>query len=193
MHFLNRCWYSCSTLLHISAVRSFLKTFSIFNLSSWIFCGRSAYTLDFTKPHGKKSHGVKSGERGGHGMLCDPRPIQRLGNCSSKKCRTLRPQWGGAPSCMNTMLSCNPFSSTWGQNFSWSICRYMSLVTFWSKKNGPYVQFFDNAAHTVVRGEWRASSLVQLGLDLDQNLQFCLFKGPSRWKWASSEKVTKDR
>ena len=77
------------------------------------------------------------GQRGGHDMLCNPRPIQRLGNRASKKCRIFSLQWGGAPSCINTMLSDDRFSSTRGQNFSWSICRYMSLVTFWSRKNGP--------------------------------------------------------
>ena len=64
------------------------------SFSSWMDVGLVLYTFDFTNPHRKKSHGVRSGERGGQGMLGDPRPIHLFGIFLFSQSRTGSPQWG---------------------------------------------------------------------------------------------------
>ena len=73
-------------------------------------CAPFCVYLGLDVPSQKKITGVKSGDRGGHGMLDEPLPIQRFGNFSSSQLRTLRPKCGGAPSRMNLIEFSNRFS-----------------------------------------------------------------------------------
>jgi hypothetical protein len=50
--------------------------------------------MSLTHPYRKKSSGIISGERGGHG-IGPSRPTQRPGNCMWRNSRTIRAQFGG--------------------------------------------------------------------------------------------------
>lgn len=90
-----------------------LPFFSQFILGAYLVW----WKLCTKKPYNKEPHGVISGARAGHpvGPSC---PIQRSEKCSSKRSRTSKDQWRGAPSSKKMMfgMSCNSgitTSSTW--------------------------------------------------------------------------------
>ena len=61
-------------------------------------------TLSLTYPNKKKSRGVISGDRGGHGVG-QSLPVHLFGNAASTNRQTCKPQCGGAPSCWKILES----------------------------------------------------------------------------------------
>ena len=115
--------------------------------------------------------------------------------------RVLFEQWGGAPSCWNTIVSISmPFFLLNARtNFLCIILMYCSMLTVTqfpslsSKKYGPKIPPLPIAHHSVTFS-WLNSWWVCLWGCWDaQNLMFCLLTCPLKWKWASSLKRIKPR
>lgn len=128
--------------------------------------GRYIYKALHIPPE-EKSHGVRSGDVGGHCRNTQSVWLEHL-NCLSGRgvcryCLTLRHPWSGAPSCWK-IKSEDSSSCNFSINQFCSMIRYTSPFTVpSSKKNGPYTRFFDMAQNTFTLGESRTCSRLTWG------------------------------
>ena len=159
---------TCSILL-LKPFRTFanisgvivLNTSLIWSHMSSLVCGAAAYTRSLTYGQTKKSNGVRSGERGGHGCAV-LREMTRRPNKRRRILRLPRVVCTRAPSCINHVVrrsgagiqSLNSSSRNWP---------YFSAVSVPSKKWGPTIRSPTMPAQTLILKPRLGTSIFQHG------------------------------
>jgi hypothetical protein len=129
--YLTSCQTFCNKGWSIFAIAARTLSLKLFS------CGKQ--TSSSTKPHRKKSWGVRSGDRGGQ-EVGHPRPVHCSNNCLFKNVITSLRMCGGVPSWLKTTFSLS--WSSWDVkhtfNMSRQISRHLTFVVYSSGKSWNY-------------------------------------------------------
>ena len=174
---------SSTTRAHVSA-RIILTSCVMTRLSCLMCCEFFSYTLDLTYPHRKKSSGVRSGERAGHGEDVF-RLMTRSPKCCVSHSRLMFAVCAVAPSSWNHKESkMFPYRRESSRQNRSRHRMYRSLLTVtgdWlasSIQIGLMMPFALIAHHAVTRLLCKGSSVMTFGLVSAPRRVFCLFGFP---------------
>ena len=120
-----RFWNETMKLCNISWVTS-PNAFWILVVNSCILLGWLSYTLLLIYPNKKKSHGVRSGDLGGHLILRSvsaPLPIHLFGSFSISQSLTIVDQCGELHLAWKRNLLFFGNDEKVGQKYGWTMCR----------------------------------------------------------------------
>lgn len=190
-------WIQNSSLRLTSALISMSTSFSLIvraasnirSISCSLVWMTSAYTRPFMYPQRKKSKGVRSGLRAGHGI--GPfRPIHGAAKVRDRNWRTAMVEWGGAPSCWKIII-CRTSSGTSARRTGRSCSRnsrYFWAFNVPSKMCGPIKCRPMIPAQTLTENfRWLWVSFTTLGFSIAHVCSLWQLNTPSRVNVASSD------